>query len=111
MKPPSRVKVGPHLYRLVVDADAIARVSAEAEQRKLGECEPRTCTITIDPDQHPSQLADTVIHECLHAAFDVIGAMEDVSDEIEERLVRRLAPVLLQILTDNPGLVAWLTEE
>lgn len=111
MKLPGHVKVGPHTYRLVVDRDAIARVSADAEERKLGECEPRTCTITIDPDQARSQLADTVVHECLHASFDVIGAMEDVTDDIEERLVRRLAPVLLQVLQDNPGLVAWLTDE
>jgi hypothetical protein len=32
-----------------------------------------------------------------------------VSADVEERLVRRLAPVVVQVVADNPRLVAWLT--
>ena len=109
MKPPAKVKVGPHTYTVVVDRSAIDRLSVEGGDRRLGECDAQRLTITVDPDQAPSQLADTLVHELLHACFDLIGAGEDVTGDVEERLVRRLAPVVVQVVADNPRLVAWLT--
>lgn len=110
MKPPGKVRLGPHTYSVIVERAAIDRLSAEGGEKRLGECDSQRCTITIDPDQAPSQLADTLVHELLHACFDLIGAGEDVSADVEERLVRRLAPVLVGLLHDNPRLVTWLSE-
>lgn len=109
MKPPATVRVGPHTYTIVCDQAAIDRLSVEAGEARLGECDTRSLTITVDPGQADSQLAETVVHEVLHACFSVIGAGEDVSHTVEEKLVLRLAPVLQQLLVDNPKLVAWLT--
>jgi hypothetical protein len=54
---------------------------------------------------------ETLLHECLHACWSLIGASEDVNDAVEERLTLRLAPVLLEMLRRNPALVAYLTDE
>jgi hypothetical protein len=107
---PKRVQVGPHRYRLVIDADAMNRASAEHGTRLLGRCDNEQLLIVVDPRQAPSQQRETVVHELLHAACDLAGLSEDaLADDVEERVVRRLAPVLLQVLVDNPKLVAWLT--
>lgn len=109
MTPPRFVTVGPHRYRIVATRAAVDRASVEGGERVFGTCDPARLTITVDPDVAPSQLADTVVHELLHAAFSLIGAGEDVTTEVEERLVLRLAPVLLQIVRGNPALVEYLT--
>jgi hypothetical protein len=109
VKPPPTIVVGPHAYAVVADQAAIDRLSVEAGEARLGECDTRRLTITVDPSQADSQLAETIVHELLHASFSLIGAGEDVTPEIEEKLVLRLAPVLLQVIADNPRLVTWLT--
>jgi hypothetical protein len=106
---PKSVLVGPHRYRLVFNkAETDRRSLAEGEVR-LGECDHRALTILVDPTQAETQIKDTLLHETLHACMSLIGATEDISEQIEERLVLRLAPVLLQVLGSNPRLVAYLT--
>lgn len=110
MKPPSSVRIGPHNYSVIADVTAILKISAEDNERKLGTCDTRMCVINVDPEQADSQLRDTVLHEVLHACFDLIGAGEDISDDTEEKLVRRLSPVLMDVINKNPRLMTWLTE-
>jgi hypothetical protein len=107
--PPKFVVVGPHRYRVTVDRAAVDRVSVEGGERVVGACDRQRLEIVADPELAPSQLADTVLHEVLHAAFDLIGAGEDIAADVEERLVLRLAPVLLQVVRANPSLVEYLT--
>ncbi len=107
--PPRFINIGPHRYRLVVDRAAVDRVSVEGGERVVGACDTTRLTIVVDPDIAPSQVAETVVHEILHGAMSLIGAGEDVTTDVEERIVLRLAPVLLQIVRSNPHLVAYLT--
>lgn len=109
MKPPKRITVGPHTYRVVVDRGAIDRISAQAD-RHVGQCDHETLTITVDPDLAPSQMAETVLHETLHAAMSLIGACDVLSFDQEESVVRRLSPVLLEALRANERLVSWLVD-
>ena len=71
----------------------------------LGRTSLRHLRLLIDQDQHERQLRDTVLHETIHACLHV----QELGAEDEE-FVRRLAPVLLDVLRSNPVLVAWLTE-
>jgi len=105
---PKSVRVGPHRYQIVVSRSAIDAESAKDGERKLGSCDAQHCRIVVEPDQAPSQLRDTVVHELLHACFDLIGGQEDVSHDVEEKLVRRLAPILVGVLQANPRLVEWV---
>ena len=108
MKRPVNVRVGVHTYRLVFDRDAMNAASAEHGDRLLGRCDTEALVIVADDRQAGSQLAETLVHEVLHACFDLIGATEDVSSDVEERLVRRLAPVVAGVVADNPKLVGWV---
>lgn len=109
--PPAGVVVGPFRYAVVVDKDAIARAShADGGGSLSGQTDKDRLTIVIDPDQADDQLADTVLHECLHAVMGLVGADVELGVEKEEQLVRRVSPVLLDLLRRNPKLVAWLTK-
>lgn len=105
----NEIAVGPHVYEVVIDKDAINACSAKLDEPVVGQCDTSACQIVIDPDQSPTQLLDTLLHEVLHACFDLIGASSDVDHDTEEKLVRRLSPVLIQVLRDNPGLVDEIT--
>jgi hypothetical protein len=110
MNPPRKVVVGPHSYQIVVDRLAMDRVNSQAGETLDGQCDCRTLTITIEPNLAATQMADTVVHELLHACFSLVGAGESVSADVEERLVRALGPVLLDLLRrrENRGFVEWL---
>lgn len=111
MKPPAAVTVGPHRYKLTFAESRTVRLSDDTDSA-YGECDQKHATIVIDPNQAPTMLRDTVIHELLHACMNLIGATEDpgFDDAAEERIVLRLAPVLLQIVRQR-RLVEWLQEE
>jgi len=109
VKPPGKVTLGPHTYRIVADRAAIDRISAESD-RHVGQCDHEALVITIDPDLAPSQMAETILHECLHGAFSLIGACDVLSFDQEESVVRRLSPLLLEALRANQRLVSWLVD-
>lgn len=60
--------------------------------------------ITVRTDCSPHQERDTVMHELLHAAGDIVG------QSLGETVVGAIAPVLLDVLRANPAVVAYLTE-
>lgn len=99
MNPPGTIDVGPHRYRVVVDHDGLLD-----SDHKAGHCSASRLVIAVDADQEPSQMADTVVHEVVHALLAVSG----LDDDIEERVCLALGPGLLGVLQDNPELVRWL---
>jgi hypothetical protein len=107
---PYRVKVGPHTYMLDINRQRCAD-----HEVSFGITFHETTEVALHPDVSRSQAQDTLMHELLHATFHMLGfgpARNDegmLSHENEERLVRSLAPTLLDILQRNPRLVAYLT--
>lgn len=99
---PTSVRVG---YR---DFDVVEwdRKDAEASGR-YGECDKANAIIRVSTDRGSVKAANTLIHEILHAAWD-IGDMPGKVDE--EKVVTVLANQLSQVWRDNPGLVAYLTD-
>lgn len=79
-------------------------VTLATEGHAMGRTDVRNLRLLINADQHEMQLRDTLLHETLHACLHV----QELGAEDEE-FVRRLAPVLLDVLRSNPVLVAWLT--
>jgi hypothetical protein len=100
--------VGCHTYRLVLDKQAIDGVSAAGGDVLLGQTDTKQLTIVVDPTQAESQVVDTVVHELMHAMFDLVGAVDVASGDVEESLIRRLAPVWVDVLRRNPRLVGWV---
>ena len=99
MKIPTEVKVGPHIYRVVVDEDRLL-----VDSGQLGHTNKEKLIIAIEADQAPSQLADTLIHELVHAMLSSMGLDEGT----EERVANGLAPDILLLMQDNPELIKYL---
>lgn len=75
----------------------------------LGEYRSGEGTILVHAGQPPLELADTVIHEVLHAIVDERD-LDTVLGDREEPVVRALAHGLTALFRDNPDFTkAWLS--
>lgn len=99
--PPATVQVGPLTYAVVLD-------DAKVPVDHYGICDKDRTEIHIDPDQSDVRLRLSLLHELLHALSD-LGDLKDADSVAEEERVVRMAPVLLQLLRDNPKLLDYLT--
>lgn len=106
---PAALQIGPHDYTIVVDADRAAELEQDAGASNYLRGE-----IVLHPRQSPTQLRDTLLHECLHMLLATAGTHTGSPPLLspggdEERLVSALTPLLLDTLKRNPELVAFLT--
>lgn len=105
---PSAVDVAAIRYTIVVDLTEAAMAAHDAQLRWLyGVADHRNERIVLHPDQGPSQLRDTLLHEVLHCVASVAGGL----GEDEEAIVAQLSRTLLDTLRRNPGLVTFLLAE
>jgi hypothetical protein len=95
---PRYLKVGPFNYTVELHDGYWNK----DDIRVYGEVDERSATINLDVDASPEVIRDSIVHEVIHA----ILLMYDRDDE---DLVRLLAPMLLQIIRDNPKLILALT--
>lgn len=98
MEIPGYLKVGPFNYTVELHDGYWNK----DDIRVYGEVDERACTINLDVDASPEVVRDSIVHEVIHA----ILLMYDRDDE---ELVRLLAPMLLQVIRDNPKLMLALT--
>lgn len=108
MRPPNRVQVGP--YSFTIDFDPITHNSVEiAEGEKLyGRVDFPSQTINVNPGQEKDSLADTILHEILHAVIYISGLQKRFEGNSEEELITPMATTLLDTLRRNPKLVDFL---
>lgn len=107
---PHSVKVGPHTYKIVRKRGEMNQKRIDMAERDLvGQCDHAILQITVDPDLANGAQKDTLLHEVLHAVYNVVGA--EGQKLAEEETIVRLTPTLLDTLQRNPGLVAYLTED
>jgi len=105
-KPPRKVRLGPHTYRLRIGRGASWAVRTEGE---LGHTELDTFRISVDGDRPESGVAETVLHELLHVCWRQAALAEaDGGRDLEEQAITALAPLLLQLIRLNPGLIQFL---
>ena len=101
MNLPEYIKVGPYDISVrVISSELAARLKEDGDFD--GE------TIHIADGQRGPQLADTILHELLHAIYATFSLKDD--DE-EERIVSALATGLVGVLRDNPDFARWLIDE
>ncbi len=93
---PDKIKIG-HMDVKVISIDQKEADSIGAD----GLFCYRHGTMRINVDQHPSQVIETLMHECLHALWSIAAFS---SKDEEEDHVTRLAPLLLTLFVDNPEL-------
>jgi hypothetical protein len=67
-----------------------------------GLCDPISAVIHVSEDRTGYDAIATLLHEILHAVFDMADI--DPKQDDEERIVTRLASALAQVWRDNPSL-------
>jgi len=108
---PSAVKVGPIVYSVFVGGEEWEQAHLRDQTPGLlGLTESERAQITLPDSLAPGPEREVVLHEVLHAIYQVGGNMiERVErDQLEEDSIRLISPGLLGVLRENPDLVAYL---
>lgn len=90
---PKALFVGPYWYRV--------NLTEDFDTGNDGECSPSNLQIRVRASLPLERAAETLLHEGLHAIWD-LAALGDKYDE--EEIISRLSPLLFQTLKQNPGL-------
>lgn len=110
MKRPRRVKVGAFWYSI--------EYSKQVEDRCIGICYHHAKRIRVQSDLSRRMLAQTVLHEIMHAIYYEFGLTNSEQADAdnaagmvhEEAAVNGLSIGMMQVLVDNPGFRRFLVE-
>jgi hypothetical protein len=105
-KLPRTIQVGIHTYTVNKTKHAARKVR---DDERHGDCNSNDLAIRIDTHRPSSVVAETLLHETLHACWNQAGLNEQHDGDAEERAVVALAPLLLDVLQSNPTLIRYLT--
>lgn len=89
-----KLKIGSQIYDLKNDPERMVRRSY------LGFCEQDKAVISYDGNQIDSTIANSVLHETIHAIVHNYIYQIDLCKE--EEIVTQLTNGLIQVLRDNP---------
>ena len=105
---PVWVKVGGREYNIHSDPDTSALTSDDGSRGVTFHERQR---IHIDSTLGADVFRETLIHECIHAAWDVVGLTKagDVAQH-EEQIIKALSPTITALIRENPQLVRFITE-
>jgi hypothetical protein len=81
MNPPKQIRIFNRLWSVKFIDDSVPD-----SRNAWGWCEPATQTIFIFRNQKPDCLADTFLHEIIHAIYDSLG----MNQNEEENTIHRL---------------------
>ena len=98
MKPPSQIRILNRLWAVKYLDESIPD-----SHNAWGWCDPGSQTIFIFRNQKQDCLADTFLHEIIHAIYDSLGM--NVAEE--ENTVHRIATGLCTVWRDNPATFKW----
>lgn len=98
---PRTIKVGAHTY-------SVLQKSKPQMPDDVGSCDTDTLQILIRKGLRRSVAQETLIHELFHACnYPTFTGKQQAT---EEEIVEAASPVWLQVLQNNPDLVAYLTQ-
>ena len=102
---PMAVKIGANVYTITYQDETIH--SPEGE--RIGEISYINRTITVVNQQCIVDMADTLLHEIIHAILEHFGYCDKkLKPEVVANLVSR---GLIMVFVDNPDLLVWLSEQ
>jgi hypothetical protein len=104
-KLPASVRVGPFDYKVKLWS-ALAADNAGA----YGMCDLHRTTILIREDMSETRVAEVLLHEVFHAAYEIAGLKVDKDDITEERFVNSMGYQMVQVWRDNPDLIRFMEE-
>lgn len=108
-KLPEHIDIGPFRYMLRMDELTRHRAQETAQTILLGHTDHDALTVILSEKMPDSLARETLMHELLHVVNEVTGLRSKWGNAKEERIVRRLSPILLELLQRNPDAVNFLT--
>lgn len=102
---PTSVKVGPYVYAIVQDAAKLQAFERDKRGAYSGYSNHSRYEICVGPDEAPCAQRETLWHEVKHCVVNLFGEYGKMDDETH---IRRMAPMELAVLRDNPMLAAYL---
>ena len=93
---PKNIKVGYFNYTVTENANLVEDIG----QTKLDKL-----IIEIDPNYPEQIIKETLLHECLHA---ILKDAYIIDEELEERLVTMISPLLMLLIKENTELKSFL---
>ena len=105
-KLPEVVYVGPYALNVVVTEPPELNDADNPDMKLSGRLRLEDNAVLVSPSQSGVYLADTLLHEVLHAVWAVAGGWSWDIDE--ERVIYSMSTVLLDTLRRNPALVDFL---
>lgn len=75
----------------------------------IGSCYTAHLEIEVYPKLPTQKRAEVLLHEVLHACFEVAN-LKQHDTLTEEKVVNGLGMTLLSVIRDNPDLIAFLTQ-
>lgn len=103
MKPPKRLRIGPHVYRIINDENGLCSDVGGAR----GSCYTERLTIALNGDLPHTVKAQTLLHEVVHGCLDGVSIDKDV----EELVCQALGSGLLAVIRNNSKLVPYLVAD
>ena len=94
------IRIGYRTYKIKEWSEA-ELVTTES----FGQCDKQRGIIYVCAHLDPVVVADTLLHEILHAVWHEYGCQDD---DREERIVHTLASGLIQVMRDNPSAIRYL---
>jgi hypothetical protein len=91
---PAEVRMLGQRWRVVYSPNLLSR-------DMYGFADPAKHRILVDSSQSREGMIQTLVHELLHAAFHVGPISYEFDSDQEERIVRQIAPVLVDMLRSN----------
>lgn len=105
---PKFIDVGPYRYTVTTDELTRQRAQEASQSSLLGQTDHDRLIMILKSDQPNGLMRDTLLHETLHLVTGITGVAFESGLDKEELLVRRLSPILLEVLRRNPDLVTYL---
>lgn len=112
LKPPNSVQVGPVKVAVIHDElDSRRKYMQWDDTDSLGFFSAKHQYIVLDSDLPKDCMADTLVHEVMHAMFFQAGGRAHWDMEEEEKFVSMLSGPLTDTLKRNPELVKYIMTE
>ncbi len=104
MRVPNKVKIGPFKYTIKYEKNE------DFTNKLYGDSSATDHVIRISPDMTLDREQVIVIHELLHMVLELVR-VPGVGRDQEEHLCTHAAPIIYQVLQDNPALTKYLTKK
>lgn len=105
---PHQLHLGSLTYKVTTSKPAIDAACRDEGADLYGRTDHTKLLIVLDPGNAPAMQRQTLTHEVLHCITERSGLTTEMSQAEEEKLVRRIAPALLDLLRSNDELVRYL---